>query len=80
MYGALTKEMHSSGLSLPRPEAPFLGLSYIRLVKRVLSFRSPQWYSSGYYERHRCINSSLEALFGPLCGGIGGLALSNYIP
>ncbi|OAX83944.1 hypothetical protein ACJ72_01685 [Emergomyces africanus] len=41
MYGSLTLEMQSNELYSPKPEAPFLGLSYNGLVQTVLSFKSP---------------------------------------
>ncbi|KAB8268617.1 alkaline-phosphatase-like protein [Aspergillus minisclerotigenes] len=66
------------------PEAPFPGLNYKDLVKKVLSFKVPRWttpsqgYSSGH--RHSCSDSSFEALFGILNDTIRGLDLHDLIP
>ncbi|KAE8337848.1 hypothetical protein BDV24DRAFT_177204 [Aspergillus arachidicola] len=84
MYGALTKEMRSINLFLPRPEAPFSGLIYKDLVNKVLSFTMPRWttpsqgYRSGY--QHSCSDSSFEALFGMLNDTIQGLDLHDLTP
>ena len=84
MYGALTKEMRSVDLLLPRPEAPFPGLNYKGLVQKVQSFTVPWWTSpsSGYSSNfcHSCANSSFEALFGTLNDSIQGLDLHSFIP
>ncbi|KAJ9217576.1 hypothetical protein DTO166G4_758 [Paecilomyces variotii] len=80
MYGALTKQMQSNGLLSPAPEAPFLGLNYKELVRKVLSFKSPPWYTpdSNYssYRRpslHSCPHSTFQSLFGVLNDTLGGL-------
>ncbi|KAJ9402136.1 hypothetical protein DTO282F9_900 [Paecilomyces variotii] len=80
MYGALTKQMQSNGLLSPAPEAPFLGLNYKELVRKVLSFKSPPWYTpdSNYssYRRpslHSYPHSTFQSLFGVLNDTLGGL-------
>jgi hypothetical protein len=79
MYGALSKQMHSNDLLLPRPAAPFPNLNYTYLVRKVLSFASPQWkdpyYGSSYC--HNCYESSFTILFGKLNDAIEGLDLDN---
>ncbi|KAE8309380.1 hypothetical protein BDV41DRAFT_580579 [Aspergillus transmontanensis] len=86
-YGALTKDMRSVDLYLPRPEAPFPGLNYKGLVQKVLSFTVPRWtrwddtyddYSPVY--QHSCSDSSFKALLGILNDTIQGLDLHNLIP
>ncbi|KAF7136974.1 hypothetical protein CNMCM5793_006678 [Aspergillus hiratsukae] len=85
MYGALTKQMQSNSLLSPGPVAPFLGLSYKQLVRKLLSFQSPQWYgpSSRYSNHsprylHNCSDSSFASLFGTLNDDIEGLTLQTF--
>ncbi|KAJ9294869.1 hypothetical protein DTO271G3_6431 [Paecilomyces variotii] len=89
MYGALTKQMQSNGLLSPVPEAPFLSLNYEELVRKVLSFKSPQWYDpdseySSYYSSYRhpslhsCPHSTFKSLFGVLKDTLGGLNLHDF--
>lgn len=90
MYGALTKQMQSNALLLPRPVAPFLTWNYKKLVKTVLSFQSPQWYSLssghlgyssfGSQYRHSCSNSTFASIFGKLPDSVQGLDLDIFIP
>ncbi|KAE8131641.1 hypothetical protein BDV38DRAFT_288513 [Aspergillus pseudotamarii] len=83
MYGALTKEMRSVDLLLPRPKAPFPGLNHKALVQKIQSFTVPQWTlpSSGYRTYcHSCANSSFETLLGTLNDLIQGLDLHSLIP
>jgi hypothetical protein len=84
MYGALSKGMHSNDLLSPRPAAPFPNLNYKYLVRKVLSFVSPQWKDSysGYSDYgssypHNCYDSSFTSLFGKLNDAIEGLNLDN---
>lgn len=42
MYGALSKNLQSSGLWPSKPKSPFSHMSYNELVQKVLSFKSPQ--------------------------------------
>ncbi|KAJ5731576.1 uncharacterized protein N7483_006084 [Penicillium malachiteum] len=89
MYGALTIHMNSYDLLSPKPEAPFMNLTYHSLVQRVLAFQSPQWYSplSGYsdyssfssyrsnsrHSPHACSNASFKSIFTMLKGYLEGL-------
>jgi hypothetical protein len=82
MYGALTKQMQSNALLRPRPAAPFPGLNYKSLVRRVLSFTLAGWYGpSSCYDtyRHDCPDSSFKSLFGGLNDTIKGLDLHSLI-
>ncbi|KAL4772406.1 hypothetical protein BDW60DRAFT_222340 [Aspergillus nidulans var. acristatus] len=82
MYGALTKQMHQNALLLPRPAAPFPGLSYRSLVQVVSSFKSPVWSNPRPYysrEKHECDYSSFRLLFGMLKDTIEGLDLDSYL-
>lgn len=57
LLGALQKQMHMNGLSLPGPEAPFIGIDYKTLVTTVHAFRIPQWGirgGSNNYRVHSC--------------------------
>lgn len=74
MYGALSKHMQSVGLLRSKPRAPFLRLNYNHLAKNVLSFRSPQWYSSSY-DRHYCVNGNFRDIFAGLDDKFDGLDL-----
>lgn len=47
MLGALTKQMKSQGLLLPRPEFPFSGLSFEAVVRSAHDLRSPNWHHIG---------------------------------
>jgi hypothetical protein len=61
LLGALQKQMHMNGLSLPGPEAPFIGIDYKTLVTTVHAFKIPQWDSySNDYRVHSCD----ETIFG----------------
>ncbi|KAK6816096.1 hypothetical protein RU639_009055 [Aspergillus parasiticus] len=89
MYGALTKEIRSVDLFLARPEAPFPGLNYKDLVRKVLSFTVPRWntrrspipgHTSSPFSQHSCSDSSFKALFGNLNDNIQGLDLHDLIP
>lgn len=60
LLGALQKQMHMNGLSLPGPEAPFIGIDYETLVTTVHAFKKPQWspIDSRYVYAHRCDETS----------------------
>jgi hypothetical protein len=88
MYGALTMQMQSSNLLLPKPETPFPNLNYNSLVRRVLAFTSPAWYdsSSNYssYSTYRssymhcCSDASFATIFGILEDSLEGLELNRF--
>ncbi|KAJ5708572.1 hypothetical protein N7488_008373 [Penicillium malachiteum] len=88
MYGALTMNMHSNNLLAPKPETPFLNLTYHSLVQRVLKFTSPKWYFStldysGYSayrsnSRHNCSDSSFGSVFMMLNNSLEGLELRMF--
>lgn len=86
MYGALTKEMHSAGISSPRTEAPYPDMSYKSLVRKIQSFTSPRWYSRGPYSSygpnygHSCQDSSFANLLGVADDVIEGLDLHDLVP
>lgn len=76
MYGALAKNMLSKGLS-QRPMIPFPKMNYKSLVKKVLSFKSPEWSSC----RSRChiySHSSFLDLFRDLNDSIEGLDIQPH--
>ncbi|RAL02499.1 uncharacterized protein BO80DRAFT_379015 [Aspergillus ibericus CBS 121593] len=82
MYGALSKQMHSSNLLSPRPAAPFPNLIYKDLVQQLLAFKSPRWYgydSSSYYDSysHQCSASSFKSIFRNLDSTVHGLDLES---
>lgn len=62
MYGALSKNMQSTGLLSPKPITPFLRMSYNQLVQKVSSFKSPTWYQSSY-RLHSCNDVHFLCLF-----------------
>ncbi|KAL4905059.1 hypothetical protein BDW74DRAFT_18669 [Aspergillus multicolor] len=83
MYGALTKEMHLKDLLSPVPLAPFSGLNYKSLVKRVRSFKEPVWYSThGTYHlrQHECPDSEFASVLGDFDESIEGLELASLLP
>ncbi|KAL4959230.1 uncharacterized protein BDV14DRAFT_193960 [Aspergillus stella-maris] len=73
MYGALTKQMHVNALLLPRPVAPFPNITYEHLVRKILLFKSPVWYSRHSKAAHTCSSSSLRILIGEFNDYIKGL-------
>ncbi|EED18697.1 conserved hypothetical protein [Talaromyces stipitatus ATCC 10500] len=59
LLGALEKQMHLNGLSLPGPQPPFYGISYETLVTAVHSFTIPRWapisdLTGRYNTEHYC--------------------------
>ncbi|KAL4951824.1 hypothetical protein BDW69DRAFT_31181 [Aspergillus filifer] len=74
MYGALTKQMQSDVQLSPKPAAPFPGLTYNHLVRKILSLKSPVWYTSSG-RSHRCSDSSFTRLIGKFDDHINGLDL-----
>ncbi|KAJ5926369.1 hypothetical protein N7516_008142 [Penicillium verrucosum] len=88
MYGALTMEMQSSNLLVPKPENPSPNLDYNSLMQRVMAFRSPGWYVSssiysgyssyGSSSMHRCSDSSFASVFDKLEDSLEGLELNRF--
>ncbi|KAF2463995.1 uncharacterized protein BDR25DRAFT_382905 [Lindgomyces ingoldianus] len=85
LLGALSKEMDYHGLSSPRPEVPFDGLSVQGVLKKVLEMQSPTWYTSRepkYYDQkpHSC---TLASIVNPMAENIvaliGGLDISYFL-
>ncbi|PYH30454.1 BTB/POZ domain-containing protein [Aspergillus neoniger CBS 115656] len=84
--GALTMHMNSNDLLPLEREAPFSGLSYAMIFRKIQSFRSPEWYSaprSVYYDRlnadsspHRCQSSSFNTVIQGMTNAINGLGSS----
>jgi hypothetical protein len=54
LLGALTRELHRMGFLSPRPQIPFVELSFNGLCDKVTSFQSPVWYQSYGYEHAYC--------------------------
>lgn len=87
MYGPLVHQMQSNVLLWPEPAVPFPILNYSILVQKVLSFKSPKWYSSssssssyhysGY--QHSCLHSSFKSLLDGLNHKIEGLGLDSLV-
>lgn len=78
MYGALTTNMQSNNLLLPKPEAPFPGLNYNYLVQKVLEFTSPEWHRFGSYSRHSCNDSTFASVFAIPKDSFEGLELNRF--
>jgi hypothetical protein len=57
LLGALTRELHRMGFLSPRPQIPFVELSFNGLCDKVASLQSPVWYQS---HRHQHAYCSLE--------------------
>ena len=89
MYGALAHQMQSNALLWPEPAVPFPNLNYSILVQKVLSFKSPKWYSSSsssssssYHDsgyQHSCLHSSFKSLLDGLDHKIEGLGLDSLV-
>ena len=61
LLGALQKQMHMNGLSLPGPEAPFIGIDYETLVTTVHAFKKPKWAAydpNRYANAHTCLETT----------------------
>ena len=83
--GALTKQLCSKGLLLPRPKNPFAGYSFDHVASYVRGLREPRWSynhrcSYDYAESDPC---SLESHTGPIVSSIEdnlrGLDLSDFV-
>lgn len=77
MFGALTKQMRLSALLSPEPAAPFIGLRYQELVRKIRSFKTPYWSNSGSYGRHYC-RASGAFLPEAIKDNVTGLNLERY--
>lgn len=82
--GALMKNMHSNDLLPLEPEAPFPGLSYAGIFRKIQSFKSPYWYSAprslfcfdepkADSSPHRCQSSSFNTVIQGMTNAINGL-------
>jgi hypothetical protein len=79
LLGALTKEMHTRNLLIPRPETSFAGLSFAEIAQNVRSIQSPRWRS---YANKRVLHGcGLEALIHPIIDSledrVNGLVLED---
>jgi hypothetical protein len=54
LLGALTRELHRKELLSPRPQIPFVELSFNGLCDKVTSFQSPVWCHAYSYEHAYC--------------------------
>ena len=55
LLGALTRQMHTSGILNPMPTPPFLGYSVRETTEAVRKFTSPAWKDGEYYSQsHKC--------------------------
>lgn len=73
LYGALVKQMDSSGL-FPIPVAPYPGLKISALYGRMETMRTPVWY--GPDSRHNCdLSGKVMAIATSVIEGINGLDL-----
>ena len=82
LYGALTKEMDSSGLLVPYPVAPFPGMSFCELYSKVQDIKSPMWCSPGtgrYKSQHSCnLNEKVMEVANRVMSGVNGLELKEF--
>ncbi|KAJ5661175.1 uncharacterized protein N7484_000547 [Penicillium longicatenatum] len=84
MFGALTIQMQSSKLLLPKSETPFPGLTYNCLVQKISTFTSPKWSSFYRYNyqhncsEHYCSDASFKSIFEELKGSLEGLKLERF--
>ncbi|EAW11244.1 BTB/POZ domain-containing protein [Aspergillus clavatus NRRL 1] len=79
MYGALTLQMHPTGLLSPSLIAPYLGANYHQIVQHISALASPEWGSTsksarGNLRRHSCSASSFVWLLGYPSGSIPGIS------
>ncbi|KAJ5936882.1 hypothetical protein N7466_003332 [Penicillium verhagenii] len=80
MYGNLALQMQSTSLPLSKPRAPFRTVNYSDLVKKVLAFKSPQWYHTcNDLLPHRCKDASFAPSFAGIKDLSKGLNLQDFI-
>jgi hypothetical protein len=78
LLGALTKEMHSANVLLPRPEVPFPGQRFEDVCVRLLAMRSTEWFSDRYNGPHGCnILMIVHNMINALVASVEGLNLSE---
>ncbi|KAJ5751418.1 uncharacterized protein N7511_008383 [Penicillium nucicola] len=77
MYGALTMQMRSSNLLLPKPKTPFPNLDYNSLMRRIMAFTSPEWYNSSS-NPPICPDASFASVFAVLKDSLEGLELNRF--
>ncbi|KGO74513.1 hypothetical protein PITC_099050 [Penicillium italicum] len=85
MYGALSMQMQSSKLLLPKTGAPLPNLNYNCFVQTVMAFKSPKWCDthsgySGYGScyPHNCSDASFASVFATLEDSLAGLELDRF--
>jgi hypothetical protein len=54
LLGALTKELHRMEFLSPRPQIPFVELSFDGLCDKLMSLQSPVWYRANRYAHNCC--------------------------
>jgi len=78
LLGALTKEMHSANVLLPRPEVPFPGQRFEDICVRLLAMRSTEWFSDRFGEQHGCnLLMTVHNMINAVVDGVKGLNLSE---
>jgi len=77
LLGSMIKEISQLGLWQPRPERPFLGLSFAALCKQLNSVQSASWLQ-GSYITHLCnLETVMATLIADVSKKVGGLSLSE---
>jgi len=78
LLGSMMKEMSRLGLYEPRPEVPFLDVSFSALCEQVQGMQSPSWMNQGAYYEHQCNLKMVTAtLIADVSKTVGGLSLSE---
>lgn len=78
LLGALSKEMHSANVLLPRPEVPFPGQRFEDVCVRLLAMKSTEWCSERFNEKHGCdLVMTVHNMINALVAGVEGLTLSG---
>jgi hypothetical protein len=81
LYGALTKELISTGLLVPCPVDPSSGWTLGRIYSKVHNIRSPTWYDAGSRRKsqHPCnLNQKVTEVADRVMGEVNGLRLEDF--
>ncbi|KAF2117932.1 hypothetical protein BDV96DRAFT_644269 [Lophiotrema nucula] len=86
LLGSLDRQIRAKGLSSPRPEVPFDGLSFEDVCCKVCSLKSPEWYDSsnrnhGYYNpiAHPCgFKTSVHSMADNVAATTKGLSIDSF--
>ena len=80
-YGLLSKELDCRGLLFPRPQIPFLGLSFEDVVSSLGDIQNPKWHNESERQRysHYCeLRLYIQRIIDRIDDKLTGLSLRNF--